>query len=350
MERSAENQDLYATLIARLAREKELLPLQAGAVARIIEQAAREAGDGQKLSLRVRDFANLMEEADFLARQAGKESIGSNDVQAALQAARQRGGRVRDRLFQAMAEGIRHIESQGSRVGQVNGLSVLLMGRDSFGCPTRITALARPGRGKIVDIEREVELGGPLHSKGVMILSAFLAARYARTIPLSLQASLVFEQSYGGVDGDSASCAELCALLSSLAQVAIKQELAITGSVSQQGEVQAIGGVNEKIEGFFDLCKERGLTGSQGVIIPASNARHLMLKDEVVEAMAAGTFSVIAVEQVDEALELLTGLAAGEADDMGRFPENSLNGRVEATLLQFASNLQEFGKEEKEGK
>ncbi len=344
MERSQDNLALYATLIASLAKDKDLLPLHATAVARVIEQASREAGDRHKLSLRIRAFVDLMQEADYLARKEGKECIERGDVEAAILAAKERGGRIRDRVFESMAHGIRHIETQGGKVGQINGLSVLMLGRDSFGCPTRITALTRPGRAKIVDIEREVELGGPIHSKGVMILSGFLAARYARSIPLSLQASLVFEQSYGGVEGDSASCAELCALLSALAGVPLRQDLAITGSVSQQGEVQAIGGVNEKIEGFFDLCRDRGLTGEQGVIIPASNVRHLMLKKEVLEAIGTGTFSVTAVQRVDEAMELLTGLAAGEADGEGVFPAESVNGRVEATLLGYATTLQEFDK------
>jgi lon-related putative ATP-dependent protease len=348
MERSKESQELYATLIARLAKDKALLPLHRSAVARLIEQATREAGDREKLSLRIRDFADLMQEADYLAQKDSKKIIDAGDVERAIMASKRRGGRIKDRFFEAMEHGIRHIETDGAKAGQVNGLSVLMLGRDSFGCPTRITALTRPGKGKIVDIEREVELGGPIHSKGVMILSSFLSSRFARTIPLSLQASLVFEQSYGGVEGDSASCAELCTLLSSLADVPIKQSLAITGSVSQKGEVQAIGGVNEKIEGFFDICQSRGLTGDQGVIIPASNARHMMLKREVVEALEQGTFSVTAVSSVDEAVELLTGIPAGERDSDGKYPADSLNGRVEATLLGFAKTLQDFDKEGEE--
>ncbi len=354
MKRSKESQDLYATLIARLAKDKTLLPLERSAVARLIEQATREAGDREKLSLRIRDFADLMQEADYLAKKDNKKTINNNDVEKAIGASKRRGGRIKDRFFEAMEHNIRHIETEGAKAGQINGLSVLILGRDSFGCPTRITALTRPGKGKIVDIEREVELGGPIHSKGVMILSSFLSSRFARTIPLSLQASLVFEQSYGGVEGDSASCAELCTLLSSLADVPIKQSLAITGSVSQKGEVQAIGGVNEKIEGFFDLCESRGLNGEQGVIIPASNVRHLMLKKDVVEAIEQGTFNVTAVNSVDEAVELLTGMPAGKRNTKGNYPKNSINGRVEATLLGFAKTLQDFDKEggekEKKGK
>lgn len=347
MQRNKESQELYATLIARLAKDKDLLPLHRTAVARLIEQATREAGDREKLSLRIREFADLMQEADYLAKKENKTTIVDTDVEKAIAASKRRGGRIKDRLFEAMEHNSHHIETDGAKVGQINGLSFLMLGHDSFGCPTRITALTRPGKGKIIDIEREVELGGPIHSKGVMILSSFLSSRYARTIPLGLQASLVFEQSYGGVEGDSASCAELCTLLSSLADVPIKQTLAITGSVSQKGEVQAIGGVNEKIEGFFDLCENRGLSGEQGVIIPASNIRHLMLKKEVVAAMQQGQFSVTAVNTVDEAVELLTGMMAGKRDDEGKYPENSINGRVEATLQAFAKNLQEFDKEGK---
>jgi lon-related putative ATP-dependent protease len=348
MKRSRESQELYATLIAKLAKDKNLLPLHRTAVARLIEQATREAGDREKLSLRIREFADLMQEADYLAKKENKTTIAAADIDKAIAAGKRRGGRIQDRFFEAMEHGIHHIETEGARVGQINGLSFLMLGRDSFGCPTRITALTRPGKGKIVDIEREVKLGGPIHSKGVMILSSFLSSRYARTTPLSLEASVVFEQTYGGVEGDSASCAELCTLLSSLADVPIRQTLAITGSVSQQGEVQAIGGVNEKIEGFFDLCVNRGLSGEQGVIIPASNVRHLMLKKEVVAAMEQGRFSVTAVNTVDEAVELLTGMVAGERDEAGNYPADSINGRVEATLLAFAKDLQEFTKEGKE--
>jgi len=317
-------------------------------VARLIEEATREAGDREKLSLRIREFADLMQEADYLAKKDNKSTIDDRDVEKAIAAGKRRGGRIKDRFFEALEHNIHYIETQGAKVGQINGISVLMLGHDSFGCPTRITALTRPGKGRIVDIEREVKMGGPIHSKGVMILSSFLSSRYARTIPLSLEASLVFEQSYGGVEGDSASCAELCTLLSSLADVPIKQTMAITGSVSQKGEVQAIGGVNEKIEGFFDLCENRGLTGEQGVIIPASNVRHLMLKKEVVAAMEQGKFSVTAVNTVDEAVKLLTSLEAGERDDAGNYPAESINGRVEATLQTFARDLQQFGKKGQE--
>jgi predicted ATP-dependent protease len=223
---------------------------------------------------------------------------------------------------------------------------VLSLGQFSFGRPSRITATVRLGQGKVVDIEREVELGGPLHSKGVLILSSFLGARYALDRPLSLSASLVFEQSYGGVDGDSASSAELYALLSALANIPIKQSLAVTGSVNQHGQVQAIGGVNEKIEGFFDICRARGLSGDQGVLIPASNVKHLMVREDIIEAVEAGQFHLYAVETIDQGLEILTGLPAGERDESGNFSEGSLNQRVEARLATMAEQLQSFGQQE----
>ena len=348
MERNPVSQQQYAALIAGLAREKELLPLHRTAVARVIEEAARHAGDCKKLSLHIRKLADLIKEADYLARKTDKPHIEANEIEMAVVACRRRGGRIRDRVLESFENNIRHIETEGEKSGQVNGLSVVEIGGDAFGFPTRITAVTRPGKGDIIDIEREVELGGPIHSKGVMILSSFLSARYARNIPLGLQASLVFEQSYGGVEGDSASCAELCALLSSLAHVPIKQSLAISGSISQKGEVQPVGGLNEKIEGFFDVCATRGLTGSEGVIIPVSNLRHLMLKKEVVQAITEKQFTIYLVSTVDEAVSLLTGLDAGERDSEGLYPEDSINGRIEATLLRFAMDLQEFekGKEE----
>ena len=236
------------------------------------------------------------------------------------------------------------LDTEGEAIGQVNGLSVLQLGDFAFGRPSRITARVRLGRGEVVDIEREVELSGPIHSKGVLILAGFLGARYAADHPLSLAASLVFEQSYGGIDGDSASSAELYALLSSISGLPIRQSLAVTGSVNQRGMVQAIGGVNEKIEGFFDLCRARGLTGAQGVLIPASNVKHLMLKREVVAAVERGEFHVFPVEHVDQGIEILTGVEAGRRDEEGRYPDDSLNRRVEERLAELASRAREFAR------
>lgn len=347
MDRSTDSQRLFGELLANLAREKKLLPLHKAAVAKVIEQGAREAGDSGKLSLHIEKFSDLVHEAGYLAQKKGKSHIEVTEIEEAINARKRRGGRIRDRVFEAIEKGIKNIETAGEKVGQINGLSVISLGDDMFGMPTRITALTRPGKGEIVDIEREVDLGGPIHSKGVMILSSFLSSRYARQIPLGLKASLVFEQSYGGVDGDSASCAELCALLSSLANVPIKQCMGITGSISQKGEVQAIGGVNEKIEGFFDICRKRKVSGVEGVIIPKANIRHLMLREEVVAAIEEGTFGVYAVSTVDEAIELLTGMEAGSPDENGTFPQGSINELVEATLHRFATDMRKFNQKEK---
>jgi len=333
----------YAQMVAALARDASLQPLDAAAVARVIEHAARLAEDAEKLTLHVERVRDLLAEADFWAHDAGRPVTTRDDVQRAIDEQIRRAGRLRERVQEAMLREIALIATSGSKVAQINGLSVLTLGDTSFGRPTRITARVRPGAGKLVDIEREVELGGPLHSKGVLILGGFLAGRYALDAPMSLHASLVFEQSYGGVEGDSASLAEACALLSALADAPLRQDLAVTGSINQHGEVQAIGGVNEKIEGFFDLCTARGLSGTQGVLIPAANAQHLMLRADVVEACRAGRFSVSTVASVDDALAALTGMPAGERDAEGHFPADSVNGRVEARLLSYAQTRRQYG-------
>jgi lon-related putative ATP-dependent protease len=342
MARDAGADLLYARVIATMARSNKLRPLDRGAVARAIEHGARAAGDTEKLSMRMRDLVDLLREADHLAETGGRGVVTAEDVQGAIRRREQRESRVRERLQEEVVRGTVLLDTSGERTGQVNGLSVAKLGGFSFGMPHRITARVGPGGGKVVDIEREAELGGPIHSKGVLILSGYLAGRYAAKTPLSLAASLVFEQSYGGVEGDSASSAELYALLSALADAPIRQSFAVTGSVNQHGDVQAIGGVNEKIEGFFDVCAARGLEGGQGVLIPASNVKHLMLKREVVDAVAAGKFDVYPVASVDEGIEILTGVPAGRRDELGRFPENSLNGRVERRLAEFAERVRAF--------
>ncbi len=331
-----------ARLVAGIARDERLRPFDRSAVARVVEQAARLADDGEKVTTRVRDIANLVREADHAAAAAGRPVVGPADVQAALDAAERRQDRIRRRTQEAIAEGTLLVDTAGEQVGQVNGLSILQVGRVAFGRPSRITAGVCLGRGEVVDIEREVELGGPLHSKGVLILAGFLGSRFARDRPLSLRASLVFEQSYGGVEGDSASSAELYALLSALADLPIRQGIAVTGSVNQHGRVQAIGGVNEKIEGFFDVCRARGLDGTQGVVVPAANQRHLMLRPDVVEAAATGRFHIWAVEDVDEGIELLTGVPAGRQQPDGTWPAESVNGRVDARLRALAEASRAF--------
>jgi lon-related putative ATP-dependent protease len=332
----------YARLLATIARREKLRPLSQQAVARIIEHSARMADDAEKLLTHLRSIKDLLTEADYWAGENGHTAIANSDVQQAIDEKTHRLDKLRERLYAAIQRGTVMIDTQGKVAGQINGLSVLQLGEFSFGQPSRITATTRMGNGKVVDIERETELGGAIHSKGVLILSSFIAARYARTSPFSLAASLVFEQSYGHVEGDSASLAELCAILSSLAQVPLRQDLAMTGSVNQLGQVQPIGGVNEKIEGFFDICSARGLTGTQGVIIPASNIPHLMLRWDVVHAAQAGQFHIYPVSQVDEALELLSDMEVGVADVQGQFPPDSFNGKIDAQLQQFTSLIKEF--------
>jgi predicted ATP-dependent protease len=342
IERTGDNDQLYAQLIATLARKEDLLPLDREAVARVIEHAARQIEDAERLSIHMESAVDLLREADHWARERGQSSVGAMDVQRAINARIRRSDRLRERLHEEIQRGTLLIDTSGEHVGQVNGLTVIDLGNYRFGQPTRITATARLGEGELVDIEREVEMGGPIHSKGVMILSSFLASRYSRTRPLSLSASLVFEQSYGMVEGDSASVGELCALLSVLSEAPVRQSLAITGSVNQHGRVQPIGGVNEKIEGFFDVCSVRGLDGGHGVVIPASNVKHLMLRQDVVDAAAAGRFHIYPVETVDQAVELLTGVSAGERDAEGNYPEGSINRRVDDFLGELAEYRHEF--------
>jgi lon-related putative ATP-dependent protease len=342
MWRTGESEALYVRLIATIARREGLLALDRNACARLIEQGARMAADAGRISVRLRDIADQLREADYWARQAGRGVVTAEDVQHALDARIRRADRLRERLQDEIQRGTLLIDTEGERVGQVNGLSVVALDDFEFGHPSRITASVRLGKGEVLDIQREVKLGGPLHSKGVLILSGFLGGRYAPDRPLSLSASLVFEQTYGEVEGDSASSAELYALMSALADAPVRQSLAVTGSVNQHGEIQAIGGVNEKIEGFFDVCRRRGLTGDQGVLIPATNVRHLMLRDDVVEAVAQGKFHVYPVRTVDEGIALLTGMPAGERDDNGLYPEGTINQRVEVRLLVLAEQARAF--------
>ncbi len=336
MDRNPDNNTLYAAFLATLARREALRPLHVSAVARLIEHGSRMIEDAEKLSTRFGRIADCVREADYWAAQASHERIDAADVQRALDARVERHSRIHEQLLDSTLRGTLMIATDGAAVGQINGLSVLSLGDNSFGHPTRITARTRLGKGEVVDIQRQVELSGPIHSKGVLILSGFLSGRYCPDEPLSLQASLVFEQTYGTVDGDSASAAELFALLSSLADAPLAQSIAVTGSINQHGLIQPIGGVNEKIEGFFDVCAKRGLTGAQGVLIPEANVKHLMLRADVVAAVAAGRFNVYAMETADQGLELLTGLPAGERDQQGNFPDGTLNHKVEARLVTMA--------------
>jgi predicted ATP-dependent protease len=346
VDRSDDNNQNYARFLGTLARQDKLRALDAGAVARIIDHSARMVEDAEKLSSRFGKIADYLREADYWAGQANRELITAEDVEQAIEAHDRRQSRIRERLREETQRGTLMISTEGEEVGQINGLSVMQLGDYAFGHPSRITARVRLGKGEVVDIEREIELGGPIHSKGVLILSGFLSGRYCPDQPLSLSASLVFEQTYGGVEGDSASSAELYALLSALSGIPLKQSFAVTGSVNQLGKIQAIGGVNEKIEGFFEVCRNHGLTGEQGVLIPGANVRHLMLRKDVVDAVDQGKFHIHAVDTIDEGIEILTGVPAGERDNKGDYPPESLNYSVEQKLAVMAEHAHEH--EEKE--
>lgn len=345
MDRTPENCRLYGRLIATLVRREDQLPFDRTAVARVLEHSARVAADAEKLTTHMRTVADLLRESDYWANQDGSPQVSARHVQQAIDKQMYRSERLRQHVLEEIRRGTLLIDTDGDAVGQVNGLSVIDLGHFAFGRPSRITATARLGKGEVIDIEREVELGGAIHSKGVLILSSLLGARYAQRHPLSVSASLVFEQSYGLVEGDSASVGELCALLSALADVPIKQSLAVTGSVNQHGRVQPIGGVNEKIEGFFDVCRARGLTGEHGVLIPAANVKHLMLREDVVQAVASGQFHVWPIGTVDQALSLLTGRPAGEPGPDGQYPAESVNQRISARLWEWFQLRQQYSAE-----
>lgn len=345
-DRIEDNTLRYARLIADIQRQEEVKSISANAIARIIEHGSRSVEDNQKISLHIGDLRDLILESEFYSckRKEGQSTETSEqrdliiraDVQAALDARIYRDDQVRDSLYEEILQDIILIDTQGTQIGQVNALSVLHIGEFAFGQPSRITATVRLGDGGIVDIEREVALGGELHSKGVMILSAYLGHHYAQRRVLSLDATLTFEQNYGIVEGDSASIAELCALISAIAELPIKQSLAVTGSVNQLGEVQAIGGVNEKIEGFFDICKARGLTGKQGVVIPAGNRKSLMLRQDVVTACEQNEFAIYSVSHIDEAMSLLMDMDAGIKDSEGNYPENTINALVLQSMEKYS--------------
>jgi lon-related putative ATP-dependent protease len=339
----SDSQELqYARLIATLQQKENLRPLHREGVARVIDWAARRARDGRKLSLHLGSLTELLQEADYYAGKDNGALVNADHVQQAIDAQVRRVDQFRSRLHEAIERGTLLIDTEGRQLSQVNGLVIIQTNDHAFGSATRISATARMGAGELIDIEHEAKLGGAIHTKGVMILSAYLANRYARHQPLSLSASLVFEQSYGEVEGDSASLAELCALLSAIGDLSIDQSLAVTGSVNQHGQVQAIGGVNEKIEGFFDICKAKGLTGQQGVVIPAANVPDLMLRKDIRDAAAAGQFRVYAAEHADQVMALLSGMPAGSPDAQGLYPENSCNGQVQMRLFEWTALRQQY--------
>ncbi|HZD10048.1 MAG TPA: ATP-binding protein [Candidatus Binatia bacterium] len=342
MERNEQNSQAMARLIASLVREEELRAFDRKAVARILEYSSREVSDQERLGTHLLRLSDLLREANYWAGEAGHEIVRAEDVQKSIDEQVRRASRLRERMQESILRDVVLIDTSGEAIGQINGLSVISVGNFAFGRPSRITARVQIGKGEVVDIERRVELGGPIHSKGVFILAGFIGSRYAVERPLSLSASIVFEQSYAGVEGDSASSAELYALLSALAEVPIKQSFAVTGSVNQHGQVQAIGGVNEKIEGYFDICAARGLTGEQGVLIPASNVQNLMLRKDVREAVDSGKFRIFAVTHVDQGIEILTGIPAGEPGPDGEYPEGTINRKVVERLDEMAERLRKF--------
>ncbi|MDH5483763.1 MAG: AAA family ATPase [Gammaproteobacteria bacterium] len=336
IDRNKDNLLQYARLIASRARKFGLKDLEKKAVARVIEFSSRLAQDSERLSTRLRAIDDLLIETQFWAEQSKHPHITAHDVQQAIDAQTGRTERIQKLIQSDIQRGTLIIDTENEAVGQINGLSVFDIGKYGFGQPSRISASVHLGDGKIINIEREVDLSGSIHDKGVLILSALLASRYTKDTLLSFSASITFEQSYGHIDGDSASLAELCALISALINIPLKQEFAVTGSLNQQGYVQAIGGVNEKIEGFFDVCNQRGFTGRQGCIIPAVNVKNLILRQDVVDAVAEGKFYIYPVNHFEQALEILTGLPAGEELVDGNFEKDSINDRVVKQLCKFS--------------
>ncbi len=336
----------FAALMKKQAVDSGAKPLTTAAIASLMEHSCRLAENQHRFSARINDTLELIGEANLFAKQAPGDMLDRTDIERALAAREYRNGGLSQRILDDMLDGIILIDTHGEAIGKINGLTVLTIGGSSFGAPARITTTVYPGSRGIVDIEREVELGEAIHSKGVMILTGYLGHFYAQQFPLAISASIAIEQSYSAIDGDSASLAELCCLISALTRTPINQGFAVTGSINQYGEVQAIGGVNEKIEGFFRLCQARGLTRQQAAIIPAANKRNLMLKQDVIDAVAQGLFAIYTVSTVDETLELLTGHLAGEADAEGNYPENSINFKAISRLKEISEMTDDEHKEE----
>jgi ATP-dependent Lon protease len=342
MERKEETQLKYAAFIRKICAEEKLLPFDRSGAAAVIEYGVRLAGRQKKLSTEFHRITDILREASYWAGKDGGAAVTAKHVDQAIAEKIYRKKMIEEKIQEMIDDGIILIDSEGARVGQVNGLSVYDMGEYAFGKPSRITAQTSMGKAGIINIEREADLSGRTHNKGVLILAGYLRGKYAQDKPLTLTASICFEQSYGGIDGDSASSTEVYAILSSLAELPIRQEVAVTGSVNQNGEIQPIGGVNQKIEGFFDVCRARGLTGTQGVMIPHQNTGDLMLRKDVVEAVSQGKFHIYPVKTIDEGIEILTGVPAGEKKPDGSYPEGSVNFRVNKKLLDLARSMKGF--------
>ena len=345
MDRTDENEIEYAKLIGSLSKKKKIRSLNKQAVAKVIEYSSRLADDSEKLTAHIASIGDLLREADYWARKSNAKQIGKNHIIQAIAEQIYRSDRINKAMLEQIDKGTILMDVQGERVGQINGLVVYNFSRNSFGKPARITTQVRMGKGEFVNIEREIEMSGPIHTKGVLILQSLLSNRFAKYKPLSLSASIVFEQSYGGVDGDSASSTEYYCLLSAISELPIKQSIAVTGSINQFGEVQPIGGVNEKIEGFFEVCKYNGLTGTQGVIIPRTNVTNLMLKEEIIEAVETGLFHIYAVDTVDDGIEILTGVKAGTLDKNGNYPKGTVNYLVARNLDEYYKHYVRYAKE-----
>ena len=349
MERTPENVEKYAAFIAGCQRTENLLPIDRSGVARIIEHGSRLADHQDRLSIRFSAISDLLREAHYWAKKDGVSFISATHVDEAVRERINRVNRIEERMREATMEDVLIVNTEGAKVGQINGLAVLDAGDYSFGRPSRITARTYVGRGGIVNIERETKMSGKIHEKAIFIISSYLGSKYAARKPISLSASITFEQLYDMVEGDSATCAEMYALLSSIAGVPLKQSFAVTGSMDQNGDVQPIGGVNQKIEGFFDLCRARGLNGSQGVIIPTRNVKNLMLKQEILDAVREGTFSIYAIEKMEEGLEILTGMPVGSMVEDGTYPENSVNFLVMKRLSEISEAMEKKKEKEEEG-
>ena len=349
IKRTPDNITQFMQLMLQQAHDAGLKPLTLAALLRLIEHSCRLAENQSHLSAHVNNCLEIIAEANLLGSQNGAIRIDKAEIELALTAREQRNGRIAEAILEEMLEGTILIDTAGEAIGKVNGLTVMDIGGSSFGAPARITTTVHPGSRGIVDIEREVELGQPIHSKGVMILTGYLGHCYAQQFPLAISASIAMEQSYGHIDGDSASLAELCCLISALTRIPIRQGYALTGSINQYGEVQAIGGVNEKIEGFFNLCAARGLSGEQAVLIPAANKRNLMLNQQVIDAVAQGLFAIYVISNVNEALSLLMNRDAGELNAQGQYPEDTINFKAVARLKEISDMSQDDDKETEGG-
>ncbi len=345
MDRTPQNEIEYAKLIGSLSKKKRLRSLNKQAVAKVIEYSSRLAESSEKLTAHIASIGDLLREADYWARKSKANQIGKNHIEQAIEAQIYRSDRIKQAMQEQIDKGTILIDVEGAKVGQINGLVVYNFSRNSFGKPARITAQARIGKGEFINVEREIDMSGPIHSKGVLILESLIANRFAKYTPLSLSASIVFEQSYGGVDGDSASSTEYYCLISAITGLPIKQSIAVTGSINQFGEIQPIGGVNEKIEGFFDVCSHHGLTGEHGVIIPRTNVKDLMLREDVLKAVDEGLFHVWAVDTVDDGIEILTGVKAGAMDKHGHYPKGSVNRQVQESLDYYYKQYAKYAKE-----